>query len=203
MRVAKIAAVQAKANAQTAKLRAEKLAKGAVVSAGQGGNKYVLGENGKSGVGGENSGKQGAGDGGGGGRGGRGGRGGGKVAAGGKDAHRAKAQQQQRQQQAKAQDGPAVTLIDEASSTNGSPVVSLPPQNEPSTSTSTPTPAARNGDGQAIRGGRGRGREQDHEECTGQVQEVVEEDVEVEVEAMKVSLRQVSQKVEKSHWLKE
>lgn len=146
MRIAKIAAVQAKANAQTAKLRAEKMQK--VAAEGQG-NKSV------------ESGKQVA---------GRGGRGG-KAAGRGKDVQRAKAQQQRQQQQQqlpKAQEGAAITLIGEAS-TNETPVVSFPSQNtSPITIITTPTPTANTaiggggGGGQGFRGGRGRGRARPH-----------------------------------------
>lgn len=147
VRLAKIAALQAKANAQTAKLRAEKMQK---VEAAAATNKV-----------GESSKPSGSAT--------RGGRGGGKSSGKGKDVQRAKAQQQQKHQQQsrqeqKAKEGTAIVLVGEGSTTE-IPVNPVPPQSASPAETAAVLNIA-NGGGNSgapgLRGGRGRGRARPH-----------------------------------------
>ena len=143
MRLAKIAVVQAKANAQSAKLRAEKMQK-----AEDAGDKPV--EPAKQIVP-------------------RGGTRGGKSAGKGKDAsQRVKVQQQQQQQQQqqrqKAKEGPSTTSVGEIS-TSDPTVNPVPPQETQPASTPMTSGTANSGGGiggRVFRGGRGRGRGRTH-----------------------------------------
>ena len=140
VRLAKIAAVQAKANAQSAKLRAEKMQKVEAAAAATSSKPSTSA---------------------------RGGRSGGKSAGKGRDVQRAKAQRQQqqpRQEQQKAKEGTAIVLMGE-SSTSDIPVNPVPPQNASPVATTVVLNAANGGGNTGTpgsRGGRGRGRARPH-----------------------------------------
>lgn len=141
-RLAKIAAVQAKANAQTAKLRAEKMQKVEAAATTK------VGESSKpsSSVA-------------------RGGRSGGKSAGKGRDVQRSKSQQQhQPRQEQKAKEGNSIVLVGR-SSISETPVNPVLPQNSSPVATTVELSTVNGGSNSGApgsRGGRGRGRARPH-----------------------------------------